>query len=594
MTFLRRIRVVVGLSLEASFGMSVVVVAVAVLALLSMLLVAVALKLLVDATIDHSTRGVVIGAVVAALALTASVGWLPLAASLSLRLQERIQTTLDRRLMTLTAELPTLEERDSPQFAETLQLLLTSDRFPLAGGLVTLASVLGFLGLLTTACVFMGLQHPLLALVPVAVLPLLWVGFRADQAWDRARQTIAGDQQHSQELYRIATTPEAGKELRVFDLGDVLLSRHAAAEDRVRRVLNRAGLRSALIRSVSWLLFTGGYVAAVLVVTERAIDHRASAGDVVLVITLALPIVLLAGTAGPYLSVLSQLSAAAGRLSWIGAIAARSTAPAANSRPAPTRLAHGISLVDVSLTYPSATAPALQEITLDIPAGSVVALVGDNGAGKSTLVKLLCGLYHPTRGQILIDGVDARDIDNEQWRARICAGFQDFVHFEFLARDSVGVGDVPRQLDARALDAAVTRGGAGDVITTLAQGLDTQLGRTWTDGAELSLGQWQKIALSRGLMRDKPLLVVLDEPTAALDPAAEEQLFRRFAETAQSARASGTITVLVSHRFSTVRFADLIAVVDDGRITELGSHQELIARSGTYAELFELQSRHYR
>jgi ATP-binding cassette, subfamily B, bacterial len=219
----------------------------------------------------------------------------------------------------------------------------------------------------------------------------------------------------------------------------------------------------------------------------------------------------------------------------------------------------------------------------------VVAIVGENGAGKTTLVKLLCKLYEPTSGRILVDGLPLHRMPADEWRSRLAGAFQDFFRFELRARHSVGVGDVPRLDDEPAVVAAVGRAGADDVIARLAAGLDTQLGPTWPDGAEVSFGQWQKLALARGFMRDRPLLLVLDEPTAALDAETEHALFERYA----AARGSG-ITLLVSHRFSTVRMADRIVVLDGARLVEVGSHQELLASGGQYAELYGIQAKAYR
>jgi ATP-binding cassette subfamily B protein len=198
------------------------------------------------------------------------------------------------------------------------------------------------------------------------------------------------------------------------------------------------------------------------------------------------------------------------------------------------------------------------------------------------------------RGTIVVDGTDLARIPAEAWRERIAAGFQDFVRFELVARESVGVGDRPRIGDRGAVGAAVDRAAAGDVVEMLPHGLDTLLGRSYSDGLELSGGQWQKLALARAMMRERPLLLILDEPTSALDAHAEHELFERYAESARAvARATGGIAVFVSHRFSTVRMADLIVVLDGGRIAEQGSHDELVARGGIYAELFALQAAAY-
>jgi ATP-binding cassette subfamily B protein len=236
----------------------------------------------------------------------------------------------------------------------------------------------------------------------------------------------------------------------------------------------------------------------------------------------------------------------------------------------------------------------LQDVTLLLPARAVVAVVGENGAGKSTLVKLLSKFYEPTSGRILVEGVDLARIPAEEWRSRLSGAYQDFFRFELPARQAVGVGDLPRLDDEPAVRAAVDRAGADDVVDQLASGLRTQLGPAWPQGVEVSFGQWQKLALARGFMRDEPLVLVLDEPTAALDSETEHALFERYAAGARSDTGTGRITVLVSHRFSTVRTADLIVVLDGARVVEVGSHDELLALGGQYSELYAIQAAAYQ
>ena len=223
----------------------------------------------------------------------------------------------------------------------------------------------------------------------------------------------------------------------------------------------------------------------------------------------------------------------------------------------------------------------------------MVALVGENGAGKTTLVKLLARMYEPTTGRILVDGVDLADIEVQGWRRRLSAAFQDFARFELSAQHAVGAGDLAKLDDRGAVLAALERAGASDVLHALPRGLDTQLGARWDDGVDISTGQWQKLALGRALMREDPLVVFFDEPTASLDALSEHALFERYAAEARAGAARGAVTVLVSHRFSTVRSADLILVIDGGGVTELGGHEELILRDGLYAELYQMQARAY-
>jgi ATP-binding cassette subfamily B protein len=251
-------------------------------------------------------------------------------------------------------------------------------------------------------------------------------------------------------------------------------------------------------------------------------------------------------------------------------------------------------------------------VNVELPAGAVVAIVGENGAGKTTLVKLLAKLYEPSAGRILIDGAELARMPADEWRTRLAGAFQDFFRFEFRARHTIGVGDVPRLEDQPAVVTAVARAGADDVVVRLKVGLETQLGPTWPEGVEVSFGQWQKLALARGFMRDRPLLLVLDEPTAALDAETEHALFERYAAAARrrDGRASsadrgsdagadrdqdeGRITILVSHRFSTVRMADLIVVLDGAHVVEVGTHDDLMAKRGQYAELYGIQAAAYR
>jgi ATP-binding cassette subfamily B protein len=249
----------------------------------------------------------------------------------------------------------------------------------------------------------------------------------------------------------------------------------------------------------------------------------------------------------------------------------------------------------VSYRYPLASQDALRDVNLLLPAGATVAVVGDNGAGKSTLVKLLAGMYLPTSGRITVDGTDLTELDPGQWRRRISAGFQDHARFELLARETIGIGDLPALDDDTAITAAMHRAGAADLLQALPYGLATQLGPARDGGVDLSGGQWQKLALARAMMRTTPLLLLLDEPTAALDADTEHQLFEHWTTAARQLRQhTGAITLLVSHRFSTVRMADLIIVLDKAGIAETGTHTELINRNGLYAELFELQARSYR
>jgi ATP-binding cassette subfamily B protein len=339
-------------------------------------------------------------------------------------------------------------------------------------------------------------------------------------------------------------------------------------------------------------VFAAGLIGAIVVLVLRAAHGHVSPGSVVEAVTLMrraqTQISRSTDTAGSFATAVR----AAGELLWLEDHAAL-RAPA-QPGTVPCRLTTGIRLEGVTFAYPGSDEPVLGPLHLELSAGASIALVGENGAGKTTLVKLLCGMYAPTTGRILVDGVDLATLPVAQWRSRVSAAFQDFVRFQLFLRETVGVGDLQRISDEGAVAGAMDRAGAGELRKRLPRGLDTRVGTGFTGGRELSGGQWQRLALARGLMRSDPLLVVLDEPTASLDAPTESALFDRYAAAARSlGAAEGTITLLVSHRFSTARAADLIVVLEDGEVRETGGHAQLMAANGTYAELFALQARAY-
>jgi ATP-binding cassette subfamily B protein len=378
--------------------------------------------------------------------------------------------------------------------------------------------------------------------------------------------------------------------VRVTGIGPRLVEQRRSSWEDWYGPVSRSRTGSAIWHSLAWAVFALAYVGGISYVAS-GID--APAEDVLLVIAAGARLSAYIGmTVGEIGFLRGIWMDGSQRLAWLEDYAAALTVDA--DLPVPERIERSIRFDDVSFAYPGTDRLVLQDVSVDLPAGAVVAVVGENGAGKTTLVKLLAKLYEPTSGRILIDDVDLARMPAEGWRSRLAGAFQDFFRFELRAKHSVGLGDQPRYDEEPAVRAAVGRAGAEDVIERFDAGLDTQLGPTWPDGVEVSFGQWQKLALARGFMREEPLVLVLDEPTAALDAETEHALFERYAAGARGHTAIGRITILVSHRFSTVRMADLIVVLDGARVVEVGTHADLLARGGQYAELYEIQAAAYR
>jgi ATP-binding cassette, subfamily B, bacterial len=472
--------------------------------------------------------------------------------------------------------------------------------------------------------VILGVVEPWLLLLPLAALPPVWLADRAQRLLDRARDEAADDVRLSRHLVTAGTTGSSAKEIRLFGARGLVADRQRTAWDRTTASLWSAHRRSALLRAGGQVWFALAYGAAVLVVLRGAASGTAAIGQVVLVVTLAIQVstqvagaLALFGSlqgAGRTVEQLAELRATTGTAgtrpgtAWSTEVGtadearaparrgeAAGVSEAAVERAIPVRLAHGLRLEDVTFAYPGADRPVLDGVTLDLPAGATVALVGENGAGKTTLVKLLCGLYRPTSGRVLADGVDLAAVAPDAWQSRVATLFQDFARLELTLREDVGVGRVAALHDDRALWTAIDEARARPIVERSPDGLDQILGTAYADGTQLSGGQWQTLALARTLLREDPLLLALDEPASALDATAEHALFERFTETARRAgTTSGGVTLFVSHRFSTVRDADLIVVLDGGRVAELGAHDDLVAAGGPYAEMYALQAHAYR
>ncbi|MCE6996376.1 ABC transporter ATP-binding protein/permease [Saccharothrix sp. S26] len=507
-------------------------------------------------------------------------------------LSELAELDFDERVIEVSNGSAGIEHHEHAEHADTWTVLRQEGR-QFRTGLEALLNGVGLVLAVALTAVLLAAQNPWLLVLPVAAVPPLVAGRAAERVLDRARTATAEPTRTALNLFHLATSARVAGELRVSGVQDELRTRHSRLWDTATRGLWRAHLTATVIRAAGQVVFALAYIAGVLLVVRDAIAGRRGVGDVVLVIVLAAQVNQQVATAVALLQDLQRMAGAYRRLTEVTALVSGPGRAAPRHAP-PSRLHDGIEFAGVAFTYPGTDVPVLREVDLHLPAGATVAIVGENGAGKSTLVKLLCGFYRPSQGRILVDGVDLHDLPLDRWRTRIAAGFQDFVRYEFPAGQVVGLGDLPRLSSEPAVRTALARADATDVLDALPDGPRTHLGKSYADGAELSGGQWQKLALGRAMMRDAPLLLVLDEPTSALDPEAEHALFQRYAEHAERVAATtGGITVFVSHRFSTVRMADLIIVVRDGLVAETGDHAGLMARGGLYAELFALQARSY-
>ena len=561
---------------------------------LSQVFTALALKAVTNALISRDLHGVVIGAVVmGAISATGVMAGIS-QFNLGIALRENVMAYLDRRLIQLVTAVPTLEHHERSDYLDEIELLRTS-RDSLGGAMEATIGNIAMLSQVVSTVILLGRVDPWLIALPVFGLPTIVVTAYGERVRQRVLEETAEDVRVSHHLFELATTAAPAKELRIFGIGNRVIARHDAHRDTSDHAQDRAALRITASAAAAWLLFAAAFTGALVLVALRVLNHHASIGDLVLTLTLASQVNnQIGGVAGMAQWLMASLKTV-GRYLWLLDYAAAAQSKIADPVPAPARLVEGINFDGVAFRYPQTDVDVLRNVNLRIPAGATVAIVGDNGAGKTTLVKLLCRFYEPTAGRITVDGVDLSRIEPAEWRARTSAGFQDFARPELVGREVVGLGDLPFIDDIDTVTGALDRAGADGVITSLPDGLETQLGKSFSDGVELSGGQWQKLALGRAMMRPQPLLLVLDEPTASLDAETEHALFERYAGAARRVAAdTGAITVLVSHRFSTVRMADVILVVDGGGIVEHGSHDELIGVGGLYAELYELQARAYR
>jgi ATP-binding cassette subfamily B protein len=472
------------------------------------------------------------------------------------------------------------------QEASFRPLMLLQETFMLVQNLITI---------ITLTALMLRFSVWVVLLLLVTGLPALYVQSKYARESFMLHSLRAGPWRRLMYYSMLLTNVHNVKEIKLFGLGRLLLDRYKTLYAQFMRENRALALRRNAASSALQLLGQVGYYGAYVAVILQTLAGRLTLGDLTLYSAVLMQAPMIAQSLMGVIGSIYEQNLFIGNLFAFLGLQPR-VPPGGVGQPAPEALRQVIEFRNVTFRYPGATEDALHNVSLTIRPGEKIALVGENGAGKTTLIKLLARLYDPMSGTITLDGVDLRELDPASVQARIGVIFQDFVHYHLTARENIGFGQVEALDDEARIVAAARKSGAHEIIAALPHAYETMLGREFMrmgrdgqdEGHDLSFGQWQKVALARAFMRDAPVLI-LDEPTASLDARAEYEIFKRFQEL-----AADRTTILISHRFSTVRMADRIIVLENGRVIEQGAHAELLAAGGKYATLFNMQAEGYR
>jgi ATP-binding cassette subfamily B protein len=570
---------------------SLLVVAVAILEPVTGIGLALLLGLLSEVASRHSASGVVTLALCVAIFVMLTQGTFIAGFFTRLRLQEEIQNEVERQFIDVVGTTPTLDVHERASRSDKAAVVRGA-RGDIGAAFDRLLWLAGAALALIASAILMASVVPVLAVLPLFAVPAVLATQAADSKRGRAVQRATPRTRLAGHLFTLATTAAPGRETRLFGLAGELRRRHRAEWDSGGRDIARTDRRARVPVALAWLFFVMAYASAILEMVRAGLAGDASLGLIVAAVAVTSQIT---GQVQTLLTLtfwtLESLRAVRAFLDVVeDGAAERAAVGPATPVAVPTGLVGGIKVEGLSFRYWNRERPSLNDINLELPAGAVVALVGENGAGKSTLVNMLTGLYRPSAGRILVDGTDLAQFAPDDWRSRITAAFQDPVHIEMSLEDTIGLGWLEHRGDPERISEALRTAGGDQLLASLPDGLQTRLGRKSWDGRGLSGGQWQTVANARAAMRQAPLLRVLDEPSASLDARAEEWLFQQHAALS---RLEGGVTVLVTHRLTTARAADLVVVLDGGRVVEVGTHDTLSRADGLYAELFRLQARYF-
>ena len=540
---------------------------------------------LVNSASGATPAGVVIIAVLAGLVLTA---WLVLGGlqqnlfdMVSLRLAPEFRT----QALGLIDARARFEDLGDPTYQDDIERIRRDPMAPHMLPRLLLTALVAIVSLILSVLLLLSVDWRLVVVV-VGAATSLAISLLLSRREVREEEELTVLERGERQLHRLCVDPRGVEEIRSYAAGGLLSAEASRAWERIASRRLRSQLRAQAWRGASWILLGVGLVWGFQILAVGIADGQHTIGD------LALLIILTSSLRGQLSTAFSQFTTIAAQASSVAAFARlrKRSIQRADEGPAlgdtqRDTLTTGISLRGVGFTYARAQRPTLVDLTLDLPAGSLVAVVGENGAGKSTFSNLLLGLLTPTEGSFTVDGAA---VDASAWRRRTSGAFQDFMKPRLRVREAIGLGDTALIENSEVILSALTSAGGDRLHADLPDGIETSLAKG--NGADLSHGQWQTIALARSAMRANPLLMILDEPTSALDAHAEYELFQWFARQArESARDRGTISLMVSHRYSAAYLADRILVIDAGRIIEHGTHAELMQTQGRYRTMFELQ-----